>query len=84
MIKSSKLSVTIHDVEFAKDFQYFITVHYEGVKVKSNWFQKQTDISALARNPIFTNNTFFFDPPSPHMIKGSIIVAQFLYSLLPI
>lgn len=33
MIKSSKLSVTIHDVEFAKDFQYFISVHYEGNKV---------------------------------------------------
>ena len=33
MIKPSKLSVTIHDVEFAKDFQYFISVHYEGIKV---------------------------------------------------
>jgi hypothetical protein len=33
MIKPSKLSVTIHDVEFAKDFQYFITILYENVKV---------------------------------------------------
>lgn len=33
MIKSSKLSVSIHDVEFAKDFQYLIEAHYEGVKV---------------------------------------------------
>ena len=33
MIKSSKLSVSIHDVEFAKDFQYFVEMQYEGVKV---------------------------------------------------
>lgn len=45
--------------------------------------QKQTDASALARNPIFTNNTFFFDPPSSHMIKGSIIVHLRLLSLSP-
>ena len=34
MIEKSKLSITIHDVEFAKDFQYFISVQYEGTKVK--------------------------------------------------
>lgn len=68
MIKTSKLSVTIHDVEFAKDFQYSISTQYEGIK-------KQTDVSALARNPIFTNNTFFFDPPSNHMIRGQVIVS---------
>ena len=33
MIKKSKLSVSVHDVEFAKDFQYFVSVHYEGQKV---------------------------------------------------
>lgn len=41
MIKSSKLSVTIHDVEFAKDFQYTITVQYEGIKVKKFLFRNK-------------------------------------------
>lgn len=35
MIERSKLSVTIHDVEFAKDFSYFISVQYEGTKVST-------------------------------------------------
>lgn len=33
MIRKAKLSVSVHDVEFAKDFQYCISVHYDGVKV---------------------------------------------------
>ena len=40
-----------------------------------------TDLSALARNPVFTNNTFFFDPPSNHMLRGSVVVLRAHYAV---
>ena len=46
--------------------------------------QKQTDVSALARNPIFTNNNLIFDLPSSHTLQGFVIVSALLCSLLPI
>ena len=46
--------------------------------------QKQTDVSALAKNPIFTNNNLIFDLPSSHTLQGFVIVSAFLCSLLPI
>ncbi len=39
MIKKSKLSVSVHDAEFAKDFQYQITVIYEGTQVPNPWLR---------------------------------------------
>ena len=38
--------------------------------------QKSTDVSALANNPIFINNTLIFDLPSSHTLTGQIIVTS--------
>lgn len=53
---------------------YKITVSFDKQK-------KETDVSALARNPIFINNTHHFDLLSNHTIQGSLIVTLKLYSL---
>lgn len=76
MIEKSKLSVSIHEAEFSKDFMYKIVVSFDKQK-------KETDVSALARNPIFINNTHHFDLLSNHTIQGSLIVKRHLCSLLP-
>jgi len=34
MITKSKLSVSIHDTEFSKDYQYMITAQFENQKVR--------------------------------------------------
>lgn len=67
MIAKSKLSVSIHEAEFSKDFMYKIIVAFDKQK-------KETDVSALARNPIFINNTHHFDLPSNHTVQGSLLV----------
>ena len=46
---------------------YKITIDFEKQ-------QKQTDISAIARNPIFVDNTHYFDLPSNHTLQGSLLV----------
>lgn len=46
--------------------------------------KKSTDISALASNPIFTNNTLIFELPSNHTLTGQVIVISPLLSSLSI
>lgn len=60
MNSGPSISISIQDVEFAKDYQYFITVQFANEKVLGESIQKRTDLSAFARNPVFTTNTFFF------------------------
>jgi hypothetical protein len=67
MIAKSKLSVSIHEVEFSKDFRYRISIGFDKQK-------KETDVSALARNPIFISNSHHFDLPSNHTLQGTLIV----------
>lgn len=76
MIAKSKLSVSIHEVEFSKDFRYRISIGFEKQK-------KETDVSALARNPIFINNSHHFDLPSNHTLQGTLIVILAPFSLWP-
>jgi hypothetical protein len=75
MIEKSKLSVSIHEAEFSKDFMYKITVSFDKQK-------KETDVSALARNPIFINNSHHFDLLSNHTVQGSLLVIKGLFSSL--
>lgn len=67
MIAKSKLSVSIHEVEFSKDFRYRISIAFDKQR-------KETDVSALARNPIFIHNAHHFDLPSNHTLQGTLIV----------
>jgi hypothetical protein len=48
------LQVTIENVEFAKEFHYFLTLQLDGEGEK-----RRTDISAAVNNPIFSANTFY-------------------------
>ena len=56
MQQSSKknLQVTLKDFQFAKDFNYFITLQLDGDGEK-----RRTDISSAVQNPIFSANTFY-------------------------
>ena len=74
MIAKSKLSVSIHEVEFSKDFRYKITIAFDRQK-------KETDVSALARNPVFIHNSHHFDLPSNHTLQGTLIVKNKRFSL---
>lgn len=67
MIQKSKLSVSLHEVEFSKDFRYKIAIDFEKQK-------RETDISATVRNPIFVNSTHYFDLLSNHTLHGVIVV----------
>lgn len=49
----SSLCVSIHNVEFVKDYHYFIAVHLE-----SDGEKRRTDISACVKNPVFSSNVF--------------------------
>jgi len=46
--------VTLENIQFAKEFHYFITVQLDGEGEK-----RRTDISAAVANPIFSANTFY-------------------------
>lgn len=48
-----QLLVSLHNVEFAKEFHYFITIQLE-----SEGEKRRTDISACVSNPIFAANVF--------------------------
>ena len=58
-LNASQLSVTIEGAEFAKEFNYFVTVQLEGQTEK-----RRTDISARVTNPVFSSNTFHLPLPS--------------------
>ena len=74
MIAKSKLSVSLHEMEFSKDFRYKITIAFDKQK-------KETDVSALARNPVFIHNSHHFDLPSNHTLQGTLIVKNRSFSL---
>jgi len=59
LLNSSRLCVIIEGAEFAKEFNYFISVQLEGEVEK-----RRTDISAKVTNPIFSANTFYLELPS--------------------
>lgn len=59
LVSPTQLSVTIEGAEFAKDFNYFVTVQLDGQTEK-----RRTDVSARVKNPVFTANLFFLPLPS--------------------
>jgi hypothetical protein len=59
LINATQIGVIIEGAEFAKDYNYFITVQLEGADDK-----RRTDVSARVKNPIFTNAAFYL--PLPH------------------
>jgi len=46
--------VTLENFQFAKEFNYFVTLQLDGDGEK-----RRTDISAAVQNPIFSANTFY-------------------------
>ena len=48
------LQVSIENVSFSKEFNYFLTLQLDGDGEK-----RRTDISATVSNPIFSANTFY-------------------------
>ena len=58
LLKKTQLCVTIEGAEFAKDFQYFMTVQLEGEAEK-----RRTDVSEKVRNPIWSANIFYLPIP---------------------
>ena len=48
------LQVIFEDVQFSKDFNYFLTVQLNGDGEK-----RRTDVSSAVNNPIFSANTFY-------------------------
>lgn len=48
------LQVTIENVQFSKEFHYFMTMQLDGDGEK-----RRTDVSAAVTNPIFAANTFY-------------------------
>ena len=48
------LQVSIENVSFSKEFNYFLTIQLDGDGEK-----RRTDISATVSNPIFSANTFY-------------------------
>ena len=62
MITKSKLSVSIHDVEFSKDYQYMITSQFENQKVALySARNKQTYqlLSKIPSSPIIRSYTIY-------------------------
>ena len=48
------MQVTLENFQFAKEFNYFVTLQLDGDGEK-----RRTDISAAVQNPIFSANTFY-------------------------
>lgn len=48
------MQVTFENVQFAKDFNYFLTLQLNGDGEK-----RRTDVSTAVANPIFSANTFY-------------------------
>lgn len=57
------LQVTLESCEFAKEFNYFITVQLGGDGEK-----RRTDVSAAVTNPIFSANTFYLPITAEEMV----------------
>ena len=57
------LQVTPESCEFAKEFNYFITVQLSGHAEK-----RRTDVSAPVTNPIFSANTFYLPITAEEMV----------------
>jgi hypothetical protein len=54
MNQKRSLQVTFENVQFAKDFNYFLTLQLNGDGEK-----RRTDVSTAVANPIFSANTFY-------------------------
>lgn len=71
------LQVTLENVTFAKEFNYFLTLQMDGDGEK-----RRTDISSVAANPIFTANTFYLPireeqiSENPRLQFAAFIVAE--------
>mmetsp|Transcript_19560 Transcript_19560/g.35844 ORF Transcript_19560/g.35844 Transcript_19560/m.35844 type:complete len:468 (-) Transcript_19560:1910-3313(-) len=59
LVNATQIGVIIEGAEFAKEFNYFITIQLEGEGEK-----RRTDVSARVKNPIFTTAAFYL--PLPH------------------
>lgn len=51
----------------------------KGIKL---YIQKQTDVSAFVRNPLFTTNCMIFDLPSNMTLQGVVIVIFTLFQFV--
>jgi hypothetical protein len=60
MENKTTLEVAIEGAEFAKEFNYFITIQLDGDSEK-----RRTDVSEASRNPTFTNSKFYI-PLEPY------------------
>ena len=54
----SSLIIIINNIEFSRDFNYFISVEIEGIPEK-----KRTEVSGYFSKPIYKKNKFFFQLP---------------------
>lgn len=62
--EKKSLQVTIESAEFAKEFNYFLTLQMSGDGEK-----RRTDVSAAVTNPIFSANTFYLPITAEEMIS---------------
>ena len=54
MDNKTTLEIVIENAEFAKEFNYFITIQLD-----NNSEKRRTDVSESNKNPVFTNNKFY-------------------------
>ena len=80
MIKKSKLSVSIHDVEFAKDFEYFITLHYEGAKVLAP--ASRNKLTFLPSHAVPSSRTILSFSISPPITHSEEALSYFILKLV--
>lgn len=74
LVNQSQICVIIEGAEFAKEFQYFITVQLDGQGDK-----RRTDISARVKDPIFNANTIYLPLPNNKLeLSMKLLVACFV------
>lgn len=69
LMNASQLNVVIETAEFAKEFNYFITVQLDGESER-----RRTDISERVSCPIFLANSFFLPLPNSRIELNMRIV----------
>jgi hypothetical protein len=74
MESKTTLEIVIENAEFAKEFNYFITVQLDGYDDK-----RRTSVSALSKQPIFAENKFFLPLPEYDlMINHRLILSAYV------
>lgn len=74
LVNATQICVIIEGAEFAKDFNYFMTVQLDGQGEK-----RRTDISARVTNPIFSANTFYLPLPTSRIeLNMRLLFAAFV------